>query len=159
MIYDPIFRKGIINMLAELALASAAFSTVKEFISNGKELYDCGEQLVGYFDAKNSLQKKVNQASGDKSDLEEFLALEKIKAQEDELREMMIYTGRAGMWQDWLKFQSEAAQRREEQRKEAMRAKLKKQEDMVMYLEIGAGVAAAGVGLALVAWVLYKFVI
>ena len=146
-------------MLAELALASAAFSTVKEFISNGKELYDCGEQLVGYFDAKNSLQKKVNQASGDKSDLEEFLALEKIKAQEDELREMMIYTGRAGMWQDWLKFQSEAAQRREEQRKEAMRAKLKKQEDMVMYLEIGAGVAAAGVGLTLVAWVLYKFVI
>ena len=146
-------------MLAELALASAAFSTVKEFISNGKELYDCGEQLVGYFDAKNSLQKKVNQASGDKSDLEEFLALEKIKAQEDELREMMIYTGRAGMWQDWLKFQSEAAQRREEQRKEAMRAKLKKQEDMVMYLEIGAGVAAAGVGLTLVAWVLSKFVI
>jgi hypothetical protein len=146
-------------MLAELALASAAFNTVKEFISNGKELYDCGEQLVGYFDAKNSLQKKVNQASGNKSDLEEFLALEKIKAQEDELREMMIYTGRAGMWQDWLKFQSEAAQRREEQRKEAMRAKLKKQEDMVMWLEIGAGVAAAGVGLALVAWVLYKFAI
>jgi hypothetical protein len=111
-------------MLAELALASAAFNTVKEFISNGKELYDCGEQLVGYFDAKNSLQKKVNQASGNKSDLEEFLALEQIKAQEDELREMMIYTGRAGMWQDWLKFQSEAAQRREEKRKELIRAKM-----------------------------------
>ena len=44
---------------------------------------------------KNKLQREVNQSNkSDKSDLEEFMALEQIKAQEDELRELMIYTGR-----------------------------------------------------------------
>ena len=75
-----------------------AFNTVKEFIQNGKELHQMGEGIIKYFDAKSALQKKVNKTSGDKSDLEEFLALEQIKAQEDELRELMIYTGRAGMY-------------------------------------------------------------
>ena len=145
-------------MLAELALASAAFNTVKEFISNGKELYDCGDQLLGYFDAKNSLQKKVNKTSGDKSDLEEFLALEKIKAQEDELRELMIYTGRAGMWQDWLKFQSEAANKRKEAELAERRRKIKQQEDIMMYLEYGGIIIGIIVFAVFSIWLLSKFV-
>ncbi len=145
-------------MLAELALASAAFNTVKEFISNGKELYDCGDQLLGYFDAKNSLQKKVNKTSGDKSDLEEFLALEKIKAQEDELRELMIYTGRAGMWQDWLKFQSEAANKRKEAELAERRRKIKQQEDIMMYLEYGGIIIGIVVFAVFSIWLLSKFV-
>ena len=125
-------------MLAELAVATAAFKTVKTFISEGKELYDMGEQLYSYFDAKSSLQKAVNKSNkSDKSDLEEFLALEKIKAQEDELRQLMIYTGRPGMWTDWLKFQSAAHQRREEERKEIARKKAKFEQDMYQYFEIG----------------------
>ena len=41
------------------------------------------------------------------------MALEKLKKQEEELREMMIYQGRAGLWTDWLKFQLEAKKKRE----------------------------------------------
>ena len=98
-------------MLAELALCSAAFNTVKEFIQNGKELHQMGEGIIKYFDAKSALQKKVNKTSGDKSDLEEFLALEQIKALEDELRELMIYTGCKQVARQ-LKFQSEAAEKK-----------------------------------------------
>ena len=123
-------------MLAELALCSAAFNTVKEFIQNGKELHQMGEGIIKYFDAKSALQKKVNKTSGDKSDLEEFLALEQIKAQEDELRELMIYTGRAGMWQDWLKFQSEAAQRRKEAELQAIRDKAKRDAKIYEWFEM-----------------------
>ena len=123
-------------MLAELALCSAAFNTVKEFIQNGKELHQMGEGIIKYFDAKSALQKKVNKVSGDKSDLEEFLALEQIKAQEDELRELMIYTGRAGMWQDWLKFQSEAAQRRKEAELQAIRDKAKRDAKIYEWFEM-----------------------
>ena len=64
------------------------------------------------------------------------MALEQIKAQEDELRELMIYTGRAGMWQDWIKFQSQAAQRREEQRKEELRLKAQREQKMYEYFEM-----------------------
>ena len=123
-------------MLEELALCSAAFNTVKEFIQNGKELHQMGEGIIKYFDAKSALQKKVNKVSGDKSDLEEFLALEQIKAQEDELRELMIYTGRAGMWQDWLKFQSEAAQRRKEAELQAIRDKAKRDAKIYEWFEM-----------------------
>ena len=143
-------------MLAELAVATAAFKTVKSFISEGKELYDMGEQLYSYFDAKSSLQKAVNKSNkSDKSDLEEFLALEKLKAQEDELRELMIYTGRPGMWTDWLKFQSAAAQRREEERKEEQRKKIKFQQDLYNYFEIGVVVCLIVGTVIGVGWFVY----
>lgn len=143
-------------MLAELAVATAAFKTVKSFISEGKELYDMGEQLYSYFDAKSSLQKAVNKSNkSDKSDLEEFLALEKIKAQEDELRQLMIYTGRPGMWTDWLKFQSAAHQRREEERKEEQRKKIKFQQDLYHYFEIGVVVCLIVGAVLGVGWFVY----
>jgi hypothetical protein len=73
-----------------------------------------GESLYKFFDAKSDLQKKANSKGGtERSDLEEFMALEQIKKQEEELREMMIYQGRAGLWTDWLKFQLEAKKKRE----------------------------------------------
>ena len=141
-------------MLAELAVATAAFKTVKEFLSNGKELYEMGDQLMNYFDAKNKLQREVNQSNkSDKSDLEEFMALEQIKAQEDELRELMIYTGRPGMWQDWIKFQSEAARRREEAKKEAIRQKAKRDAQIYQWFEIGvSGLLVIG-AVVIIAWV------
>ena len=42
------------------------------------------------------------------------MALEKLRIQEDELKTMMIYSGRGGLWTDWLKFQSDAKRKREE---------------------------------------------
>ena len=133
-------------MLAELAVATAAFSTVKNFVMEGRELYDMGEKLYDYFDAKNSLQKKVNQnTKSDKSDLEEFLALEKIKAQEEELKQLMIYTGRAGMWQDWIKFQADASERRKAAEKERLKKKMQFQQQLYQYFEIGAAVIFGGV--------------
>ena len=36
------------------------------------------------------------------------MALEKINQHETELKEAMIYTGRPGLWQDWVRFQAEA---------------------------------------------------
>ena len=135
-------------MLAELALCSAAFNTVKEFIQNGKELHQMGEGIINYFDAKSALQKKVNKASGDKSDLEEFLALEQIKAQEDELRELMIYTGRAGMWQDWIKFQAEARKKRIAEAE----AKRRKAKFMVEVIGISALCILGLFGIAALFW-------
>jgi hypothetical protein len=143
-------------LLTELAVATAAFKTVKSFISEGKELYDMGEQLYSYFDAKSNLQKTVNKSNkSDKSDLEEFLALEKIKAQEDELRELMIYTGRAGMWTDWLKFQSAAAQRRDEERKEQLRKKAKFEQDLYHYFEMSVVILLVSGVVIGIGWFVY----
>ena len=102
-------------MLAELAAANAAFSVIKSFVSNGKELANCGKQISDFVFAKEQIQKKASKqkakgAGG--ADLEEFMALEKIKQQEEELKQIMIYVGRPGLWQDWQKFQAEARKSR-----------------------------------------------
>jgi hypothetical protein len=101
-------------MLAELAVANAAFAVIKEAVANSGDIMAAGESLFKYFDSKAEIQKKAASKGGsDRGDLEEFMALEKLKKQEEELREMMIYQGRAGLWTDWLKFQLEAKKKRE----------------------------------------------
>ena len=112
-------------MLLELAAANAAFAVIKEAVQNSGDIMAAGESLFKYFDSKAEIQKKAAAKGGsDRGDLEEFMALEKLKKQEEELREMMIYQGRAGLWTDWLKFQLEAKKKREEAERQRI---LKKQ--------------------------------
>ena len=113
-------------MLAELAAANAAFGVIKSFISNGKDLASCGKQISDFVFAKEQIEKKAKKqkAKGARAiDLEEFMALEKIKQQEEELKQIMIYVGRPGLWQDWQKFQAEARKSRRYAEKMAQRRK------------------------------------
>jgi hypothetical protein len=121
-------------MLAELAVANAAFAVIKEAVQNSGDIMNAGQALFDYFDTKSVIQKKANEKGEGKSDLEEFMALEQLKKQEAELKQMMIYQGRAGMWQDWLKFQVEARQRREEAEKERIRLEVAKRQKRFEYL-------------------------
>jgi hypothetical protein len=129
-------------MLAEIAAANAAFAVIKAALANGKDLSDLGSRVFDYFDNKAKIQQKVTE-KGNRSDIEEFFALEKLNAQEVELRERMVYAGRPGMWGDWQKFQAAAARRRREDKeaaaKEAQRRK-QQLEDLAEYIAIGLGV-------------------
>jgi len=105
-------------MLVELAAANAAFAVIKEAINNSGELVQAGKAIAEWFDAKSSLQKKVEEKPYDqRSDLEEFFALEQLKQQQEELKQMMIYQGRPGLWDDWLMFQAEAKRKRDAEAK------------------------------------------
>ena len=42
------------------------------------------------------------------------MALEKIKEQEEQLKQIMIYAGRPGLWHDWQRFQAKARVARRE---------------------------------------------
>jgi hypothetical protein len=112
-------------MIAEIMLANACFGAIKETIQNGGDLLSAGQKLFDYFDAKSTIQKKAREG-GMKSDLEEFMALEKLKQQEAELKQMMIYQGRGGMWDDWQQFQVEARKKREKAEAEAKVKKMKR---------------------------------
>ena len=106
-------------MLAELAAANAAFSVIKSFVSNGKELTGCAKHISDFVFSKEQLEKKAKKqkSKGGGSDLEEFMALEQIKEKEEELKKMMIYLGRPGLWQDWQEVQAEARKSRRYQEK------------------------------------------
>jgi hypothetical protein len=126
-------------MIAEIAAANAAFAVIKAALANGKDLSDLGSRVFDYFDNKAKIQQKVTE-KGNRSDIEEFFALEKLNAQEVELRERMIYAGRPGMWQDWQKFQGAAARRRREDKEaeiKAIRLRKDKMERLIEYFAIG----------------------
>ena len=126
-------------MLAELAAANAAFDVIKQTIANGKEIYDAVDSLSQYFGLKQEIQRKAHE-HGYKSDLEAFMAEEKLKAQEDELKELMIYQGRAGMWDDWLKFQSTMKRSREKAERDKRVAREKRKQALIdTCIVVGSG--------------------
>lgn len=146
-------------MIAELAAANAAFQVIKAALANGKELSAIGGRVFDYFDNKAKLQEKATQKGGgaERSDMEEFMALEQLKAQEEHLRESMVYAGRAGMWDDWVKFQAQAARRRRENKEAVARAivlRKKRMEKMVEYAAVGIATVILA-GLMIYGMVLY----
>lgn len=120
-------------MLAELAAANAAFDVIKQTLANGKEIYEAGEALAQYFGLKSQLQKRAHE-HGHKSDIQAFMAAEELAAKENELRELMIYQGRGGMWDDWLKFQAEMKRSREKQEREERLAKARRKATIMKYV-------------------------
>ena len=112
-------------MLAELALANAAFEVIKTTIGNGQDIMAAGQHLFSFFDNKAKIAQKASQSG---SDSEAFFALEAIRQNEELLKEALIYQGRAGLWDDWLKFQSDAKRKREAEARAITRAKIKRKE-------------------------------
>ena len=107
-------------MLAELAAANAAFQVIKQAVSNGKDIAAAGSAIAKFVGAKQDLERKSLKKGGG-SDLEEFMALEQIREQEEQLKQIMIYTGRPGLWHDWQRFQAKARVARKEAEDKARR--------------------------------------
>ena len=143
-------------MLAELAACNAAFTTVKSFLQNGRSLADCASQIGTIVASKSALEEKVQKKrtgfmaqlkNTQAQDLEEFLALEKIKETEEQLIQVMIYQGRAGLKEDWMNYQAEARRKRKAER---LRLEKERQEMIEAVTIVGVvilGIAAAGAAL------------
>ena len=137
-------------MLAEIAAANAAFAVIKTAINNGREIADVAGKVGEYVNATESLRKKADKKKRrtGSADLEEFMHLEKLKQQEEELKQLMIYTGRPGLWHDWIKFQAQARKQRllaEQERKKRM-------EDLIQTILISTFIILGLFGLAVLVW-------
>ena len=90
-------------MLAELAIANAAFAVIKTTLANGKEIADAGASLGKYFGAEKAIAKQV--ASGSGNVLEAFQAKEALVRQEEELK-FMLNKQRLHGWKDFVAFKA-----------------------------------------------------
>ena len=141
-------------MIAELAAANAAFGVIKQTIAHGKELYEAGDALADYFGLKAKIQQQAHE-HGYKSDVQAFMATEQLKEYEATLKQMMIYQGRAGLWADWLGYQSKMKESREaaEKAEKAKKVKRKKQiVDWCLGITLGISVLSA---VGLVGYIFY----
>jgi hypothetical protein len=135
-------------MLAEIAAANAAFAIIKTAIQNGSEIAKVGKSIADFTNARDAIQRKAakhgSNLDGSKSDLEEFLALDELKRKEAELRSMMQLYGRAGMYDDYVRFCAEARRKRHEAQVAAQR---KHDETIDFWLQVGLVGAVVCLGL------------
>jgi hypothetical protein len=84
--------------------------------------------------------------------MESFMALERFKANEEHLRETIIYAGRPGMWDDWLAFQAKCKRDREQA---ARVAKIKRNNQLKMLKQF---ITIIGTSIAVIPVVIYLLV-
>ena len=119
-------------MLAELAAFNAAYATVKATLSAGRDIADCaagiGKMMSAEADLKEKATKKKDSiwfalAGKDTNDFEEFMALETIRNQRAELLQTLQLYGRAGLKDDFLRFEVAQRKKRRDERAEKKRQK------------------------------------
>ena len=132
-------------MLAEIAMANAAFSVIKSAVQNGKELAQCGKSISDFLSAEDSLKDKAESdkksifkkvMGKDTADFESFLALDQIKEQRRQLESHMRLYGRPGLYDSWVEYQGQARKAR----KAAEKQRQKEREELIEAISIFAGV-------------------
>ena len=145
-------------MLEMLAAANAAFAVIKKTIENGRDIASCGSAIAKFTQSEDQLQSDLHKKKNslwtnflgkEDSDLEEFMALEQIRVKKEQLREYMQLYGRAGLYQDYIKFVAEARKKRKEAAQK--RAKKKRElEDLLLKIFLYVLLAILGSGLIFV---------
>ena len=116
----------IFEAIAAIKIANEAIGAIKEFAGHVESVGQMGKDLTKLADAKEELEKSAKDG-----DMEAFWALEDIKRHEAEVKNMFIYAGRPGLWDDYCKFinnrkmMRENAKKREEAKKLARRKAIK----------------------------------
>ena len=141
----------IFEAIAAIKIANEAIGAIKEFAGHVQSVGEMGPQLTKLADAKEEIEKKAKDG-----DMECFFELEKIRAREAEIKQMFIYNGRAGLWDDYCKFIANRKQLRENERKRAEAKKLARKKAIKNGLVYGAvGVSLLGIVGGAVALLLY----
>jgi hypothetical protein len=141
----------IFEAIAAIKIANEAIGAIKEFAGHVSSVGEMGPQLTKLADAKEEIEKKAKDG-----DMECFFELEKIRQKEAQIKQMFIYNGRAGLWDDYCKFIANRKQIKENERKRAEAKRLAKKKAIKNALTYGAvGLFTLGVIGGAVALLLY----
>jgi len=142
----------ILEAIAAVKLANEAIGAIKEFAGHVESVGQLGKPLTQLADAKEEIEKKASEGS-----MEHFFELEKIKQREAEIKQLFIYNGRPGLWDDYCKFIQNRKYLREQQRKRIAQAKARKKK-LIKEWCIGitvtiAVLSAVGLVIGLLYWI------
>ena len=143
----------IFEAIAAIKIANEAIGAIKEFAGHCESVGQMGKDLTKLADAKEELEKSA--ADGD---MDAFWTLEDIKRQETEVKNMFIYAGRPGLWDDYCKFIANRKMLRENEKKRVEAKKLARRKAIKNGLVIGGVVllslTAVGAGIFMLLWLL-----
>ena len=136
--------------LAAVEVANQAIRGIKELAGHVSSVGQMGKHLTNLADAHDEIQKRA-----DEGDSQAFWHLEQIKEREREIKDLFIYAGRPGLWQDYqtfMKNRKELRKKAEERERRKKLAKKKAIRDGLLYTAVvftGCLVVAGGIWLLL----------
>ena len=143
----------IFEAIAAIKIANEAIGAIKEFAGHCQSVGEMGKDLTKLADAKEELEKSA--ADGD---MEAFWTLQDIAKREREIKDMFIYQGRPGLWDDYCKFiaNRKEMRRKAKEREEAKRLARKKAiQNGFLYVAVGIAVlGVVGGAVALLLWLI-----
>jgi len=153
----------MIEVVAALSAANAAFNALKAGVDKGKELHDMAGTLSQFFEANEQISE-ANIESQEISNTAKLLAGKSIEQQaleitlakkraatlEKELREYLIYTGQGDFYRDMLKQRRILRQRKLEAARVAARRKSDATDIVVATIVVSIAVAALVAMIAIV---------
>lgn len=145
----------MVEIAVALAAAQAAVAGIKQAIQVGRDAKDCLGDFMKLFDAQDQVQKASleersklkpeaqQQQSAMSEALESVIAAKKIREMTSELREFLIWSGQADVWDDIQREHNAIVQRRKAAELEAKRlaelAAKKKKERMLIAVVVSTG--------------------
>lgn len=115
-----------VEAIAAIELANQAINGIKELAGHVTSVGQMGKQLTQLADAHEELERDA-----EKGNMEAFWALEDIKKKEYQIKQLFIYAGRPGLWEDYQTFirnrkeMKKKAEERERARKLAKKRAIK----------------------------------
>jgi hypothetical protein len=139
-----------IETIAVIQVANEAINGIKELAGHVTSVGQMGKHLTKLADAEEEIQRKA-----DAGCMDHFWALEDIKKKNYEIKQMFIYAGRPGLWEDYQTFIKNRKQLKENARKrEALRKARRKR--LIKEWSLGITVAVAALSaIGICAYLLY----
>ncbi len=120
-----------------------AFAAIKAAVSAGQELVNVTKQIGEFFDGVDDLRNKHNKKKSsafnneDENAMETFVALQKARDAEDELRQLIIHLRGYSAWQELIAIRARVRREKKEREEEQARLKAERFESLVIWGSIG----------------------
>ena len=120
-----------------------AFAAIKAAVSAGQELVNVTKQIGEFFDGVDDLRNKHNKkknsafSGDDENAMETFVALQKAKDAEDELRQLIIHLRGYSAWQELIAIRARIRRERKEREEQEARLKAERFEAIVIWGSVG----------------------
>jgi len=148
----------MIDPITAFATAQAAIKGVQAAIKMGKDIGAISGDLMKFFEAKDVVAKAASEPKKGfgKSDtaqaFETVLHAKQLQDAENELKQHLIWSGQADVWQAILMERNKIVQKRKAEEVAMEKAKAKRKQEISEAIEMVLAIAAGALLITLLAW-------
>jgi hypothetical protein len=148
----------MIDPITAFATAQAAIKGVQAAIKMGKDLQGISGDLMKFFEAKDVVAKaaaepkKTFGRSDTAQAFETVMQAKQLQDAENELKQMLIWSGQADVWQAIVMERNSLVQKRKSEEIAMEKAKAKKKQEISEAIEMVLAIAAGALLITLLAW-------